>query len=264
MPITPQRPLYVASQVFWNVYEVLNFARAVLNDMQIDREGDLLSNTQPYTEVLLNLCYANLQDKLADSGVEAVSVKEAVVLSVPGSLAMDPATQVRLGYDGYFDGVNTEALPWTLPQDLLMPMELWERTAGSLSGFRMMTQRLGGFPSLGVFGGWGIWEFRENAIWFPAASQANDLRIRYVPSLPDLRVPPEGEPPMQIPLARCGQALAYMIAAELAESRGAVGAPVLRAKAETQIEEMATKSAKRMQQATIRKRAYGRGMWRQR
>ena len=146
-----------------------------------------------------------------------------------------------------------------------MPMELWERPTGVNAPYRMMAQRLGGFPSIGgVLPGWGCWEFRENAIWFPAANQANDLRIRYVPSLPELYMAPEGEPPMQVPLARCGQALAYMIAAEFAEARGADGAPVLRAKAETQIEEMAAKSAKRMQQASIRKRPYGRGLWRRR
>lgn len=268
MPIAPPNPVVLTippSQVFWTVNDVLNIARALLNDMQIDQAGDLLSNTQPYTEVLLNLCYANLQDKLADSGVEAVSVKEAVVVGLPASTAADPATQISLGYDGYWDGVNPRNTGFTLPQDLLMPMELWQRPTAVNYPYRKMTQRLGGMPSIGaVLPGWGIWEFRENAIWFPAAVEANDLRIRYVPSLPDLKIPAEGQPPMQIPLARCGQALAYLIAGTFAQTRGAANAQALLGQGQAQIDMMAAKSAKRMQQAPIRRTPYGRGRWRRR
>jgi hypothetical protein len=199
-----------ASQVFRTTADVLNTARAILNDMQIDSSGDLLSNSQPYTPVLLNLAYENLQNMLADSGVESVDVDEWVILGVPASPSVDPATQVSLGYDGYFDGVNEINAAFSLPEDLLMPMELWERPSGMLTGYSPMTQRLGGMRRFGLRGYFGTWEKRLNRIWLPAANQAIDLLIRGTPGLQALTLPSGDQPPVQVPLARCGAALAYL------------------------------------------------------
>ncbi len=251
--------------MFWTVGEVLDFARAIVMDMQIDATGENLSNDKPYVPVLLNLAYDELQDMLEDAGVESVSVKEWFIKGIPASSATDSSAQASLGPTGYFDGVGETQTEWQLPGDLLEPMHVWERQSGAGADFVLMRQHLGGFPARQPMPYYGRWEFRGDHLWFPASTTTNDLRIRGVPSLAELVVPAPGQSGMQIPLARCGSALAYLVAAKYVLPRaGAATASVLQAAAQSQIDRMSNRSAKRAQQSSIRRPAYGGGRWRRR
>ena len=269
MPVLPPLtvPPALASQVFWTMGEYLDFVRAILNDMQIDANGENFANDKPYVPALVNLAYDELQDMLEDANVESVSKKEWRVYGIPASPAIDPDQRSSLGYDGYFDGQNPTRGPWQLPQDLLEPMAVWERQAGSGQAFRIMrqqTDKFGGRPPLPY---WGSWQWSENRLWFPCSTVTGDILIEGIPSLPGLVVPAPGQPGMQIPLARCASALAYLTAAKFCFGRGTPGAAsanILQGMAQSQIDRMSNRSAKRSQGAAIRRPAYGNGKWRRR
>ena len=254
-------PAKLSTVVFWDANDVLDFARVLINDAQGGLAGQDLSNDRPYTWTLLNFCFAKLANWLEDSNVESCTYSEAIIgpLAPAPTASSDVNTQVRLGYDGYWDGGNdaTDA-KYKLPDDCLMPLELWERQASNSGPFLPMKQVLGGLPPRAGFFNFRYWEFRGNAIYLPGAIQSNLLRIRYIPALPLLIQPKsDTEPYPQIPLARAGTALAYLVAAEFAEIRNAANAVSLRAKSDAELEILSNKSAKRENQVDQRRRGYG-------
>ena len=267
MPVLPVGPL--STVVFWDTNDVLNFARILVNDVQGGLTGQDLADARPYTWPLLNLCYAKLANWLEDSNVESCTYAEAILgpLTAAPTASSDVNTQVRIGYDGYWDGgpdpINQQ---FKLPDDCLMPLELWERNAANSGPFLDMKQVLGGLPSASGQWRFRIWEFRQNAIYMPGAIQPNFLRIRYIPALPLLIQPTGSQPYPQVPLAHAGEALAYMVAAEFAEIRNANNAAMLRQKANEQLDILSNKSAKRENQVDQRRKGYGfrrkRNSWR--
>lgn len=264
MPLVDGAP---GSDVFWNTTDILNFARVLVNDAQGSLAGQDLADSRPYTWPLLNLCYAKLANWLEDNNVESASYNEATI-SLPASASYsDPNAQSRLGYDGFMDAAgNTYDSP-TLPPDLLEPRQLWQTPTGLNFPDQSMRQVLGGLEGQyyqgingGNFGGlYGSWEFRQNSIYFlGGAYQPTDIRLRYIPSFPVLVQPTEENPtPPTIWFARAGEALAYLVAAEFQEIRGAANAPIMRAKANEQLQIIANKSAKRANQSQTRRRGYG-------
>lgn len=260
MPVLP--PQKLSTTVFWDTEDVLNFARVLINDAQSQSglAGQDLADSKPYTWPLLNFCYAKLANWLEDSNVESCTYSEMIIgpLTPAPTASSDVNTQVRLGYDGYWDGgqdqVNNQ---FKLPDDCLMPLFIWERQVANAGPFLEMKQVLGGLPPRSGLFNFRIWEFRQNAIFMPGAIQSNLIRIRYIPALPLLIQPLDGQPYPQVPLARAGEALAYLVAAEFAEIRNAANAPGLRTKANEQLDIISNKSAKRENQVDQRRRGYG-------
>lgn len=254
------------SDVFWDTTDILNFARVLINDCQQSLAGQDLADSRPYTWTLLNLCYAKLANWLEDNNVESASYNEATI-SLPVSAAYsDPNAQSRLGYDGFVDAAGNVYPAPTLPPDLLEPKQLWQTPTGLNVPDLSMKQSLGGLEGQyyqgingGSYGGfYGTWEFRQNSIYFlGGAYQPTDIRIRYIPSLPVLVQPTDGGPAPTIWFARAGEALAYLVAAEFQEIRNAANAPIMRAKANEQLQIIANKSAKRANQAQTRRKGYG-------
>lgn len=256
--------------VYWNTTEILNLARILVNDVQAnggDLTGQDLADSRPYTWPLLNFCYSKLANWLEDNNVESAMYAEEIISCPPSAVTFDPNLQSRLGYDGFSVGVgidNTVGFHYDLPTlpvspYLLEPLTIWQRPTGQVSPFYEMKQRLGGLET--TYGNWlyGNWEFRENSIYLSGGTTVGvDLRIRYIPALPELVKPTDEFPdPPMIWFARAGEALAYMVAAEFAEIRNALNAPMLRAKANEQLQIIANKSAKRANQSQTRRRGYG-------
>lgn len=260
MPIIPT-PTPSNTNVFWDAEEILTFARIQLNDVQGGLSGQDLADSRPYTWPLLNFCYANLTAWLEDSNVESTTYQETVVgpLAPDPNATVDPSTQVRLGYDGYFLSNGAVDLLVKLPFDCLMPLEVSYRQVGSVGRYIRVPQYLGGLPQRsGNWGPWN-WEMRMNSLCLTGFIQPLNLKLRYIPALPLLVQPGVGEPYPLVPLARCGPALAYMVAAEFAEIRNATNAPRLRAKATEQLDIISNRSAKRENQVDQRRRGYGFG-----
>lgn len=268
MPVVPPTNLALPSTVFWSALDVLNFARMLINDQQGGIGGQELSDDQAYTWLLLNFAYAKLCNQLEDTNVEAVTYAEAIVgpLAPAPNAGVDPNVQVRLGYDGYWDGTNDTDENVILPGDMLEPTQIWERRSGTNLPFTLMKQQLGGLQSRWGFQygfqSFGVWEFRGNngvpAIYFPGTQSAVEIKIRYIPSLSLLEMNEDGSYP-QVPLLRAGEALAYGVAYMWAQIRGAANTGALKAEYDNQVRIVSNKSSKRENGAITRPRGYGFG-----
>lgn len=261
----PENP-NASSQVFYNCEDILNFARVLVNDAQSGLTGQDLSDDRPYTWTLLNFVYGKLQNWLEDNNVESAMYAEAVVTLPASVYSADPNAQCKLDYTGFTDATGNFYDTPALPGDLLEPLQLWSRPSDVNQPFREMSQQLGGMDGTYGLYTYRKWEFRGNGVYLQGGvNNQIDLRIRYMPSLPMLIQPPTGSASPRIWFARAGEAFAYMIAAEFAEIRGAANAPMLRAKANEELQIIANKSAKRSNQANVRARGYAfgrsRGTW---
>lgn len=257
------------SPIFWSTDDILIFARVLINDAQGSTSGQDLAIDRPYTWPLLQLCYEKLGNWLEDSNVESATYNEETIHIPRSSPYSDPAALSRLGYDGFDDAAGFHYPLPTLPPFLLEPLELYQRPTGQNVPFLPMKQKLGGLiedsfngcygVNGGIYGGlYGTWEFRQNSIYFLGGCyQPTDIRMRYIPGLPELIQPAPGQPSPTIWFARAGVAFAYLIAAEYAEIRNAANAANLRAKANEQLQIIANKTAKRVNQTQTRRRGYG-------
>lgn len=258
MPLVDQGP---GAEIFWNTGDILNFARVLLNDAQGGLSGQILADSEPYTWTLLNLCYDNLADQLEDTNVESSAYAEAIVTLPVSSGSTDPNATCRLGYDGFQDSNGFTYEQPTLPKDMLEPLTIWQRPTGINFPFQRMSQKLGGMESGFTYGAqqwYQQWEFRQNSVYFLGSSfTQQDIRFRYIPSIPLLIQPTGDQPPPVIWFARAGKLLAYMIAAEFAAIRGASNAAWLAGERDKYLQIIANKSAKRQNQTQTRRKGYG-------
>jgi hypothetical protein len=144
--------------------------------------GQTLSNDKPYTREYLNAAVEDCQEYLANNGVTS-NIKDNVILTPLTPVASpNPAIQVYVSVDGYFDGATIAPTP-ALPPDLILPLDCWERQTDSGQTFQPMRQPEDGLPSVQQGPFFGMWEWREDRINLFGANQTRDLRVRYEASL---------------------------------------------------------------------------------
>jgi hypothetical protein len=206
----------------------MNTARVRLNDCPLALSGNLLADSQPYSQQFYNNGWRTFQRDLADFGDPACS-EEVVIYSLPPVANTDPATLVYLGQAAYFDGQNYWAPPSInlLPQDLICPLHVWERLGGTIQLFNEVTPCDNGVPRGPKTTYLQYWEWRSagpgngNAIFFPGATVARDVMIRYASFLPDAVQSGNTQWYQQpIPMLRVSDIVGDYVAAEFAFSRG--------------------------------------------
>jgi len=253
MPIIPPS----AAAPYDTVNTILNAARVRVNDAIASLGGDMLTNTQPFTQVMTNTAWRKMQNYLANQGFTRVK-SEAIITGVPVVNGTDPATQVSLSWLGFWDGnaLNTSV---TLPADLIMPLLLWERASGQNGSFTPMLMRLDGLPTWPHQGFDQLWEWRNDAIYMPGATTVTDKRLRYLAYLQDFAdagtVNWYDQP---VPIARCLDCFSNYIAAEFAIPRGDMDAQSYIAAAEAAAKKIFNREAQAKQRVTASRRPYGR------
>jgi hypothetical protein len=240
-----------------SVDTVLNFARARLNDSILTVAGNLLADSQPYTFTLLNAAFRHLQEDLANAGCPAFT-NEAVLFNLPVVALQDPASQVWMSCQWYFDGSSYYTSP-VLPFDCIMPLRVWERPSNTQQQFSQMDPSNDGLADPRKTSYLGTWEWRQNAIYMPGANQLRDIRVRYASYLADIA----SSGTALVPLIRCADALANYVAAEFAFSRGspdavAVGNSFLTA-GQMSMKRMINRDARREQRGNHRRPGYSSG-----
>lgn len=252
-PLIPPTPYDSVELILW-------FARVIANDAGLSMAGDLLSDNQPYTMTMLNLAWRKLQDRLNNNNIEEFP-QEIILTNVPAQAAIpfsDPAIFCSIDYYGYWDGATTNNTI-TLPSDLEVPYKLWVRPTGMNAQFvptRMVPEGLPAVPKTSTIG---LWEWRDDKIWFPGANAALDFRIRYRRILNDVSSLSIG----YIPLTRCAVALAYLTVEIFATSRGSVVLPNISAQGEDAIKQLINQSTRKNQRINNRRIPYSRRgrMW---
>ena len=243
---------------------ILNMARVRINDAIASLGGDILTDTQPFTQVMFNAAWHSLQEYLANKGF--TRCKQEVVLSgIPATSNYDPAAQVSLSWSGYFDGTSYFIPPNApvLPQDMILPLRLWERSHSGSStaswGFSPMAQALDGLPSTQKFPANSWWEWREDAIYMPGSTIAEDIRMRYAAFLPDITTQGTTNWTQQpVPIMRCENAMSYYVAAEAAAPRADLDAETFLQKAEKAASMIMNREVMQKQRTTATRRPYGR------
>src|SRR5438105_10724983 len=135
MPSFPQ-------SLFPTVESVMDLARSIVNDMFPGiggTNGRILTDDAPFTLPYLNSAFRTLQRKLRNEGVTFEIKDNIILLNLAPVVAQDPAVQVNVSYNGYFNGTTMSPTP-ILPSDALQIYAVWERQTGSNVNFREMVQ----------------------------------------------------------------------------------------------------------------------------
>src|SRR5258708_4354704 len=190
-----------------SAYNTAGQITAIIRSLLNDASGNLFTDglLMPY----VNSAYRKVQRALAAAGQETFLVDD-VLLVVPAVSAVDPSLQVVID--------DSTAPPNQLPTDLLTPMEIWERANGSSNDFVRMVDvtSSGGLPAIGQGMTLGIWEWRQDGLYFLGATQDTQIRLRYQKSYPDFT---DATSPVLIRNSQ--EALAYAAAAMAGAARGA-------------------------------------------
>ena len=226
--------------------------------------GDIFADTQAYVVPTINLGWRKLQEKLEYASHPRMR-NEVVLYSLPVVTPLDPAVQQYINWQGFFNG-TTFYTPATLagcpvlPLDFMAPLEIWERQsvgAGvtNLNRFQEMRPTVGRLPAMAK-GSWnGLWDWREDALYFNGAILPTDQRHSYRAYLADIVPAAGGFALTPIPIMRCARAVAYYAAAEFVEARGSILAEGFVAKGDEAADMLNNRQAKLLQFANIRRRA---------
>jgi hypothetical protein len=227
----PAIPPPTVTVPFDSVNDAMDSARVRLNDCPLGLSGNLLANTQPYAQAIYNDAWREFQRDLSQYG-DPAQTEEFLSQNLPVVANNDPWTSVYLGQANYFDGVSFYSSPDVnlLPQNLICPIHVGERMAGTINQFTEVIPCDNGIPKCYKTSNLRWWEWRSagsgggNAIFMPGATVPRDIYVRFASFLPDavddspvINTPWYNQP---LPILRCEDILAYYICAEYAYSRG--------------------------------------------
>ena len=180
--------------------------------------GQLVGNTNSFSQQVVNDAWRKMQNKLADwrySGLQT----EVLFTAVGATGSTDPATQAYINYANYFDGSGNQSAP-VLPQNLIRPYELTERPTGTTQLFTEMDEVLFSLPRVPKSSWNRSWLWRNNAIYLPGALVSTDISLLYAQLLGDFV---DGSSPwfqQPMPILNCVDSLADYICREISVARG--------------------------------------------
>jgi hypothetical protein len=196
---------------------ILNTARAISADAATANglSGDILADSQPYVFPMLSKVYRDLQDELISKSSEIMN-KYSEVYGLPPTQWGNPRINVMLTYLGFICGPDPGGIypNITLPQDMIKPLELWECIEGQRR-WVPMKQAADSISSRPTQARFGVWDFQQDILYLPGSSQTNDLKIKYVWSMPDLT-----EPDDPVYILHAQTALACQLVADVAKMLG--------------------------------------------
>jgi hypothetical protein len=253
------------------VNDALNLARTRINDAIQSIGGEMLTNSQPFTQVMTNGAWLKMQKFMASMGYSRVR-KRTVLTGLPIAGSQDPASECILNWSWFFDGVSYWLPPDTpvLPPDLIAPLKLKERQS---SGYQaVLTAGYTGFRPMGLsstgensnarkvcFNGWFDW--RNDEIVLPGTTMSVDLELYYSVALPDFNTVGQVQWFDQpLPVIQGKSALAYWICHEFAPGRGDADGDSWLTKAQQDCRELLnTSDVPLRQRHNVSRRSYGGG-----
>jgi hypothetical protein len=227
----PLPPLNAAP--YFIVDDVMNTARVRLNDAIQQLSGDILKDSQPFSQTMVNSAWLRMQQFLANLGFARL-VDEVVITGLPicGNL-IDPATQCWIDWTGFYDGTQI----WTgfaLPQRCSFPLKIWDRVTGFNSGWgEPIRNVMDGLPATFKYPRNGIFEWRNDRIYMPGTSIPVDLRVRFAQFFPFFQTQGNTQWYQQpVPIVGCLDSLADYICVEACDGRDDVDSQTFKSRAE--------------------------------
>lgn len=247
----------VQTSVYPSVEEVMSLARSIVNDAFRGGAGRILTDQAPFTIPYINSALRTLQDKLANSGVSNFVKDNYLMLNVPPVPNPDPDIQVVIDWTGYrsTDGsVSSDKI--YLPGDMLVPLDLRERLAGSPMRFTRMVTPQSGICSRQQTGPLMNWEWRNDGIWMNGATTNRDLNLRYEARLPLIASNADFSS-TKINIRDSADAMAWRVAYLFASARGAQQAAQLNAEFEQAAARIVVRYTRRDQRLQFNRRPFG-------
>lgn len=244
----------------------MNRARAIANDSYRQGKGRILTDDAAFTAEYLNGALEELQDRLRNNAVISL-IQDNIILGPLTALpAPDPAIQVAITYNGFFNGTVMVPQP-RLPSNLMAPLVISERQVGSGLPFVEMTQPREGLPSCFQGNFFGQWEWRQDGIWFNGSTIDEEIRMRAQISLPIISPNSTASfADTQIAILASINALAHLVIYQYARARGAAAAPTMAQDAEKHIKLILNRYTRQAQRVPYRRQPYsaqtvGNGNW---
>lgn len=139
--------------------------------------GQIVGNTQAFSQQVVNDAWRKLQNRLADMRYSGLQ-QETVMTGVPPTAVADPVAQVSFTYAGYYDGAaNWPA--FALPGTLIQPYELTERPSGSGALFTEMDKIPWSLPRVPKANWNRQWLWRNNTLFLPGALVLTDITLLF-------------------------------------------------------------------------------------
>lgn len=205
----------------------------------MDRSAALLSDPAKITFTyllqlpFLLIAWDELQEELVSNGITDV----------------DEVTSAPINVD-----VNTKILgnPGP-PDDMLFPIDLWERADGGAEADWVKMVEKKPDPSDQAVESLDVWYWEDSTIKFRGATTAREVKIYYQKELITI-----DDDQTAIPVTNCKSFLSHRTAALIAETRGnRPRAQVLHARGDIYLAKAATTKVKDMQEAPVRPKRYG-------
>lgn len=246
--VTPQSAYPTAEQV-------MNRARAFVNDAFRGGKGRVLTDQAPFTIEYLNSAFEELQDKIGNNGVITL-IKDNVILGpLTPVVAPNPNVQTFIDYSGYFDGTTMHANP-VLPADCRAVLKCWEQQIGSNLPFQPMRQPQEGLTSSYQGQYLGFWEYRQDRINMIGSTTTEQIRIRYESRFPVL-INADSLADTEIAILSSVNALATVVAYNYARARGAQAMQVMQADGERMMRYIVRRYTRRAQSINYNRKPYG-------
>ncbi len=215
--VIPAIPRATGATPYDTVSTIINTVKTRLNS-QSKAAADITITNQPYMQQCFNTAWRKFQMFLANLGYIKFT-KEVILENLAPKVSADPAVQCFLDWSGYDNGTTLDT-GIVLPQDLILPMRIWQRVTDQNAMFCPMVQWLDGMPSIPATAYNQVWEWRGDAIYLTGANSALDLRIRYANFIGDFVEANNLQWYEQtVPIVRALDSLSLFVCAEIAGSR---------------------------------------------
>lgn len=243
----------VPSTAYVTLETVTNLIRAIANDMIYSQAGEILTDSANFMFPLLNDSLEWFQNEVNNHGVTTFEKETFLTGITPAAFipANDPGQQINISDSGYFDGTTNHALP-QVPVDLLEPLRLWERQNGSTENWVPMRYTADGLSSQTPTSRFGSWEWRQDGLYMPGATQSNDIRIRYTGSHAVLATPLD-----TLYFRGATGAIAYKTVSTYLASKNAERSTAAMAEAKIRLAQITSRSSRSKQRQNISRRSYG-------
>lgn len=250
---------------------IMDLVRSLVNDTQAGAtatpgEGQIITDNpaiSPFTQPFLNSAIREVYRELRNVG-QPTLIKDNVIITgltpvnspAYGLGQPDPAVQVYLGFNGYFDGltINSALL---LPNDVITVERVYERQTGTTNAFIPMQQPGFGLPSRLQTPRLVEWEWRNDNVWMVGSTQTNDLRLRYWCALPQFFSSTLDFNATYVPIIDCVDAVAYKTAVKYATMLGSPGLNDLKLEATEQMRQLKLAHVRRAQSIDYSRIPYG-------
>lgn len=241
---------------YFTLETVLNTARVRLNDAIQQLSGDILKDSQPFTQQMANSAWLRMQQFLANLGFARL-VDEVVISSLPVCGSSDPASQCWIDWTGFFDGVRLWD-NYALPQNCSFPLRVWDRVSGFNCGWgRALVESMDGMPATFKYPRNGIFDYRNDRIYMPGTTVPVDLRVRFAQFFPFFETQGSTEWYQQkVPIIGCLDALADYICIEASDGRDDIDSSIFKGRAEAEAKLIFNRDVRLKNRSNVRRRPH--------